>query len=231
MLKHQLRNLASTTLRAFVRPVTPRIISEYNGVKVGSHRFLDCLLPAEKPFDDEYKKNLVEAVQEAVDSGDKVVIVGGGFGVTSVHAAFQSRHFYDSPSEKVVTYECSKERVQNCRDCFSLNGVDVDLREAAVGVVKKKVGNVSEADFVHPSDLPDCDVLELDCEGAEVEILQEMDIRPGTVVVETHAEFDASTEKVKNVLSDLGYEIVEERPDAPYTDDNVLAAKYRGELR
>lgn len=219
---NKFREAASTVVRNFVRPFTPRIQSQYNGVEVGHHHLTDYLLPAEQPFDENYKENLVEAVCEAVSPGDDVV-VGAGYGVTTVHAARESGH------GEVIAYECSEKRVENCKDCFSLNDADVNLRKAAVGVVKKKVGNVSEAEFVHPINLPKCDVLELDCEGAEVEILKEMIIQPTTVVVETHAEFESPTEKVKKILSDQGYEVVEERPDAPYTDDNVLTAKYIGD--
>lgn len=225
----KLRNIASVIARNGVRPFTPRIPSKYNGITVRHHRLTDFFLPAEQPNDKDYKENLVEAVREAVDAGDKVVVVGGGFGVTAVHAALKSRHYPDCRSEKVTVYECSGERVEVCRGTFELNDVDVDLREAAVGVVKKQVGDTSQARYVHPTDLPKCDVLELDCEGAEVEILRELSVCPEIVVVETHGEFDASTEKVKQVLDEEGYEIIVERDDAEYTDDNVLTAEYRGE--
>jgi hypothetical protein len=40
---------------------------------------------------------------------------------------------------------------------------------------------------VTPAELPECDVLELNCEGSEIGILRNMTIRPRAIAVETMA--------------------------------------------
>ena len=44
--------------------------------------------------------------------------------------------------------------------------------------------------MVPPTALPEADVYEIDCEGAETFILKQMTARPGTVMVETHDNYD-----------------------------------------
>jgi hypothetical protein len=55
------------------------------------------------------------------------------------------------------------------------------------------------------SQLPSCDVLQLDCEGAEVGILREMTIQPRVILVETHGVFGAPTNLAASVLEKRGY--------------------------
>jgi hypothetical protein len=45
----------------------------------------------------------------------------------------------------------------------------------------------------------------LDCEGAEVEILRELIIRPRVILVETHGLFGAPTDLVASLLETRGY--------------------------
>ena len=61
-----------------------------------------------------------------------------------------------------------------------------------------------------PSQLPPCNVLELDCEGAEVEILRELTIQPRVILVETHGLYGAPTDLVASLLEKRGY-IVSDR--------------------
>jgi hypothetical protein len=48
-------------------------------------------------------------------------------------------------------------------------------------------------------------VLELDCEGAEVEILRELTIQPRVILVETHGLYGAPTHLVASLLEKRGY--------------------------
>jgi len=222
----------SNFLRNFVRPLAPRITRQYNGgVKVRDYSLIDPVLGAESLVNHDYKENLTEAVRESVSSGDDVVVVGGGFGVSVVHAYRESKGKNHYPGE-ITVFEPSQRRFEKCRETLSLNTRKIDdeyvnLYKAAVGSIKKKIGSVSD-EVVCPANLPECDVLELDCEGAELEILGEMQIRPKKIVVETHKKFGASTEDVKQVLEKTGYQVTSSRPDCPATDDNVLIAEYRG---
>jgi hypothetical protein len=68
------------------------------------------------------------------------------------------------------------------------------------------VGNPGDVGAVMPPcQLPACDVLELDCEGAEVEILRGMIIQPRVILVETHGLFGAPTDLVASLLETRGY--------------------------
>ena len=55
------------------------------------------------------------------------------------------------------------------------------------------------------SQLPPCNVLELDCQGAEVEILRELVIQPRVILVETHELYGAPTDLVASLLKRRGY--------------------------
>jgi len=61
---------------------------------------------------------------------------------------------------------------------------------------------------VRPTELPDCDVLVLDCEGSEVEILQDLGPDPREIVVESHAELVAESRpaRLRERLADMGFE-------------------------
>jgi hypothetical protein len=50
--------------------------------------------------------------------------------------------------------------------------------------------------------------LELDCEGAEKEILSEMKIRPDVIIVETHPNFNSGPKIIQEILAQKGYRIV-----------------------
>ena len=62
---------------------------------------------------------------------------------------------------------------------------------------------------VSPAELPECDILELDCEGAESLILRNMAIRPRVIAVETHGVYGAPTRVVKELLEKLDYAVEE----------------------
>jgi hypothetical protein len=84
----------------------------------------------------------------------------------------------------------------------------VSIHHAVVGPAISLRDDENAAESVSPTDLPECDVLVLDCEGAEMEILEEMDIRPRNIIVETHSIFDSPEEKVRDRLTQSGYQIL-----------------------
>lgn len=67
-------------------------------------------------------------------------------------------------------------------------------------------GDAGAADVISPMELPPCDVLEMDCEGAETAILSELEIQPRTIIVEAHWNIN----EIKSNLAELGYSIVSE---------------------
>jgi len=76
---------------------------------------------------------------------------------------------------------------------------------------------------VAPESLPECDVLEIDAEGAETAILRWLEIRPRVIVVEAHAHRGAPAEKVRE-LSGQRYEVVDRQVEDPEKGVEILTA-------
>jgi hypothetical protein len=152
----------------------------------------------------DYEDALVAALSETVRSGDRVVIVGGGIGVTSVVTALRT-----GPSGGVQCFEGNKRRVLQVQQTAARNKVtNVSVHHAVVGKAISVFGDAGDAGPVMPpSQLPPCDVLQMDCEGAEVEILRAMIIQPRVILVETHGMFGAPTDLVTSLLEKRGYAV------------------------
>jgi hypothetical protein len=200
---------------AYQRALRPRLPLEgfvrYSGVIVADRRAGDRLAP--KHFAPEltqdipdYEAALMQGLSAAARSGDTVVVVGGGLGVTVAHAARLV-----GEGGRVVCYEGSPECTRHVRRTAALNGVAgrVRVEWATVGAeIGVYLGSTERAAPVTPAQaLPDCDVLELDCEGAEILILSDMTIRPRTLLVETHGHLGAPALVVRGLIEGLGYRV------------------------
>ena len=205
----------SDIYRRLVRPYLPSTDEQvtYNGTPVGKRKkILDNHLPdAYKPHDEvdipSYEYNLLRGIDQHVEQGDRVIIVGCGFGVTAVVAAKAT-----GPTGTVTCYEGSQAQVQKAGLTLKANQVDnVVIHHAIVGrsiaVYGSEQGHA--ANVVAPEDIPACDVLELDCEGAETIILESLPIRPRVILVETHGCYGAPTETVRSLLASMGYAVTE----------------------
>ena len=214
MIRDLLQNLYDAT----IRPLLPRKVVVHNGVAVRSGRLLDAT--DEKP---DYEGSLVAAIRERVDPGDDVVVAGGGHGVSAVVAARRV-----GSSGSVVVFEGATAQVRMLKETVVLNRVaeEVEVRHAVVASGNNLWDDRGDAASVAPSELPDCDVLVLDCEGAELQILSAADLPP-TVIVETHGIFDAPTQESRRLLEDAGLSIVEDRVEFPSEDVHVLTAVRR----
>lgn len=177
------------------RTLLPRKETTCNGVKTRRAHLFDRT--TEWP---DYEEELLETLRTHVSPGDSIVIVGGGWGVSAVTAAERGA--------SVTVYEPSNEQVERVRETAVLNDVteSVTVRHAKVGETGKVWGE-SSASIVSPRNLPECDLLELDCEGAELDILRAIIIKPAIIAVEVHPSHGVSEEDVRAVLTDLGYEI------------------------
>lgn len=189
-----------------VRPLLPKRVVSYNGVSVRASRLGDSIIPWQTRDLPEYESALVKGIRQYVEAGDTVVVVGGGWGVSTVVAARQT-----GDDGQVITFEGGAETVEKVNDTVQLNEVEqrVSIRHEVVAKAISIRGDSGEARVVPPTELPDCDVLVLDCEGAEIDILTEMEIRPRTVLVETHGIFDAPESEVRDTLDRAEYETVE----------------------
>lgn len=154
-----------------------------------------------------YESAEVDAVREYTRDGDDVVIVGAGRGITPTVAANSV-----GKNGQVIAYEASTDRVSRANKTVQYNQVR-DLVEIHHRIVAKAAdvrGTIGSASIISPSELPSCDFLELDCEGAEELILEEMNITPRVISVETHETKGVSHSNVLELLESRGYQVTEE---------------------
>jgi len=168
-----------------------------------------------KPFDHyfgrysdspEREDGIVSSHEAVTQFGDSIVVIGGGNGVTAVRAA----NIVGS-SGRVTVYEGGKEAVEEIKRVSDMNSVSdrCEAHHAIVGKARNVYGgNSTTADTLDPNELPECDVLELDCEGSEIDILSESTIQPRAIITELHPwEFQETPDDLLEILAERGYEI------------------------
>lgn len=212
-------------------PVTGEYPSVADGVRVGGpyeRRWLDTLVPWWTPYDnpmwgtwDEYESEAVAALRETVTAGDTVVVVGGGRGVTAAVSADRV-----GPDGEVIVYEGSPRMAGIASETLAVNGVAdrTTVQQAVVGPAVKVAGDTDGVTRHDPDSLPACDVLELDCEGAETAVIRGLEIRPRAIVVETHGHLGSDEATVRAALSDRGYRVTARRAQDESREIIVLTA-------
>lgn len=183
----------------------PREPADYNGVEVlaGSPLYRLLGISPDRPT---YEDGIVGSLRSYLTGGEDVVVVGGGWGVSTVVAAEcvgETGHVY--------TYEGSKRNKKRVEETVRLNDVAdrTTVRHAVVGEPVSLHGEQGGAERLGPNDLPDADVYVLDCEGSEIDILEPSLPGPAVIIVETHGMYDAPPGDVENILLDGNYEIME----------------------
>lgn len=195
--------------RRVIRPLTPRTgeLARFNGVPVRELRLGDRLadwrLPASANRPD-CEGVLLQKIRENLEEHQEATIIGGGWGVSSVIAARQVGR-----SGSVEVIEASEKMVERIEETLRLSGLEdhVTVTLGAVGS-RRRVWHGSEDIRKLPvSELPVCDALVMDCEGAELSIIRHLKQKPPMVIVETHGCFGASSEEVVASLEERGYQI------------------------
>lgn len=206
------RNLHRVTfrLRRLIRLFEPAYFAQRH--RLPTSYLVTCagISVAKKPLDflfnttaaiksaNNYESSLVQALRDHIRPDDRVTIIGAGLGVTTALAG--------TLAQSVVCYEASKPYARIASETMRVNGVsNVTLIEAVVGVDQAVYGREKTDRILPPEALADCDLLEMDCEGAEGLILQQMTIRPRVIVVETHGLYGAPTSMIAELLQGLGY--------------------------
>lgn len=207
----RLRDAMQTVYNWTVRPYLPRKLGCYNGVAVRDLRLFD----RDRVVSD-FEQEAVKAIHRRVEDGDRVGIVGGGRGTTTIHAACAG-----GSEGSVVVYEAASDRIPLLEETAELNGVAdcVDVREGIVGPAELIWGDTSEK-RIDPADLPEFDVLELDCEGAELEICEHLEHYPRDMIIEVHPDLGVSEEEMEEWLADAGYTITYHQP---IPEQNIVA--------
>ena len=179
----------------FVRDRLPFLAPfELNGVKVRH----------ETDNRPRFEDGLMTAQRQHIEEGDTILVIGAGKGATTVDAARQT-----GDSGSVIAIEGSARHTNWTLETVSINGVSnvVTVRHAIVGDAVNLAGDQGQAECLSPTELPECDVLSMDAEGAELEILFKLEIRPRVIIVETHGHLGCPPQDVKDQLSELGYDI------------------------
>jgi len=195
-----LAKIYRTTLRRLMPQVGHFNI---NGVAVPGRRLFDGLTPSDWwcfPGNmSDYEHTEVEGVKQYVGGNNDVVVIGGGFGVTAVHAA-------NNTSGEITVIEASKQRFQNLSKTFEANGVS-DQIQSLFGYLGDLHIDLDDSDIpmIAYQDVPKADIWDMDCEGAEIEILQNLPYNPSTILIETHENHD----EVIRLLEGLDYRIME----------------------
>jgi hypothetical protein len=202
--------------RQGLRPYIPYRPVYYAGIPIFYRKWGDQIVPTSWipnwiPTDvvnqPEYEATLLAGLSETTRPGDNVVVVGGGLGVTVVVAALRT-----GASGTVQCFEGSAQYAELIRQTAARKRITNVSVHHAVIAKSMHVNSGHVGPILAPSQLPSCDVLELDCEGAEVQILQEMTIHPRVVLVETHGLFGAPTNFVASLLHKHGYVVSDRGP-------------------
>lgn len=207
----------------------------YAGIKFKPVITLDKYLPTyitgiKNMHNPEYESALVDGLKKHICTEDRVIIIGGGKGVTACIASIKT-----STNGNVICYEASIEGCGKIMKTISYNEVpeNINVINSCVGEPISIWGKLSPSEVISPKTLPKCDILELDCEGAEKKILSEMTIRPRVILVETHGLFDSPTHEVRKILEKINYKIenidVAEKKSSDYCIENdikVITALY-----
>lgn len=200
-----IRSLLAKAYSGYIRPHLP----EKNGTHAIANR-VHVSRPNAKIFDSvigdpTYEYFNAKALRKYVGRGDVVNVVGGGLGVTTVIAARQVDDL-----GKVHSFEGGTETFRTLEETVERNEVTdtVETYHAVVGGISGGLrSKPTDAETISPKELPECDVLEIDVEGSELEILRDMEIHPDVIIIEAHAHFGVPDRELEKIIKQQGYEI------------------------
>jgi hypothetical protein len=138
-----------------------------------------------------------------VRHGDTVNLIGACEGVSTVVAARKAGN-----DGHVNCFEGDEAVIGKLEETLALNEVEsiVEIRNVIVESNIDVYGTPTHS-TLPAEDLPDCDILVMDCEGSELDILENMDVVPSTIIVETHGFLNSPTDDVRQKLESDGYVI------------------------
>lgn len=197
--------LAAGFYDSAVQPRLSERIRTYSGVRVKtSPSFWEVVRGPGAEDDFPYESGLIGFIRDLVRPGDRVTLVGGGLGVSTVAAAERVGR-----SGSVTVFEAHHGSCRKVAETLRLNDVDasVDIRHAVVDSIDDPVPDGTE--ILAAEHLPECDVLILDCEGAELAILENLDQAPRALIVEAHGVYGAPWESVAGLIEQRGYEVLD----------------------
>lgn len=181
--------------------------------------------PTAKPFDlrlerDWYKAGSILGLRRHLEPTDHLVTIGqerGGPAVVGVRRG-----------HTVTVFEAAKSNVDYLETYFERLKIDdlIDVEHALVADEAIDVFGDDVGDPLPASDLSECDVLEMDVEGAELAILDGLDQRPRAIIIEPHPQHDVSVSDVRDRLSSMGYRTIDRLEPIPGKHVAVVGADY-----
>jgi hypothetical protein len=239
LLKRAIKIIQSEGLKTLCKKVPPYIYEQlwpflpkdsawitYNGVKITSQRITDKYVGSYiKQYTDysrpDYEPVYIPAIRDYVSTGDSVIMIGGGNGVSAVVAAKQV-----GSGGNINLFEGAASEVEKCRQTRAINDItcELNIHHAVVGSNVSLRGEMRGAKCISPNELEKCDALLIDCDGAEFSILNNLKTRPKKIIVEHHPvpgsdgmDVKYKPNRIRNILDDLGYEIIDEC----FSEDNA----------
>jgi len=189
-------------------PSTPRVHQKCNGIDIWKYRWGEHLhpdYPSENRHRPDYEGGLREVVDEHVNPGDDVCVVGAGAGVITVHASRAAGR-----NGCVYAFEASEEMIGVAQKTADKNHTKAPIQfiHATVGSSGKVWRGDTDVNVFPVSELPTADICIIDVEGAELDIIPLLPSYP-TVAIESHGLFDSPTEIVAEHLEKSGYDIID----------------------
>ena len=197
---------------------------EVRGISVRSSKKckkrLDSIFGVDRSWPQNHKKPNCDFIRKYVDKGDSVVVVGGGYGLSSVVAATQV-----GQTGEVLIYEGAKDVIDDLLNTLLYNEVakQTTVKHAIVGQPKDLKSQAGDAEKIQPEHLPSCDLIEMDCEGAEIDIIPRLSKNVNRIIVETHPRKGAPTSAVETALKEQGWQVTESAVDR--TSGDILVAE------
>jgi hypothetical protein len=153
---------------------------------------------------------LISALKKTVLEGDTVVTPGGGLGVTAVRAAELV-----GDSGQVLVYEGAEGSINKVQQTTQINGLG-DRIEIFYAIVGPKVdpmhgGDSIDAESIDPSELPECDILEMDIEGSEIDVIKGLNNRPKWILVETYGWKGTPSSEVQAAVELKRYNLINKK--------------------
>ena len=173
-------------IKQIIKKIFPKkvIIREIFGIKYTSIRYL--FLPYSLgSLERQYELGVINSIKYCYNSMKKqsieVVQIGGGSGITSViHAKNGSIDVH------LTIIEPSQSQIKKIKQTLKLNNINnFRVIEKYLGDNRAWNSNLT-AEQLPIGQLPLCDILEIDCEGSEKLILENLRIKPNYIILEIH---------------------------------------------
>lgn len=185
------------TFKHFFFPSRPATIIRF---------FRELLFGDRNVYSDEL--GILVSHDDIYNENDVILAVGVGNGISLVHNCLKKRI-----DKSFIGVDGSQEQIEIAKSNARLNGVYSSKYELLEGYVgnptniygelnqqsKKKI-DINKIKF---------DVLELDCEGSELEILRDLTVLPRHIIVEMHPMYrDINVNEFLEEMSGKGYKLV-----------------------